>query len=507
MSRTLRFALGAALLLKILFAWVIPGFGDEAYYVYWGSHFSGGFYDLPPMIGWWLWPFLKLSHHPFWTRVPAMLAGVLIALGLRDWLKSESKGAAPSLAAALFFLLPLPFLSVFSFPDVPLMFFGFFSARLFDHGLRQEKRFFNPHLLSAGALFGAAFLSKYFAVLLLPAFLIYGIRNGKHRIQGAASFAIGALPFLLQHLHWNRDHCWSNFVFNLVTRQRVSEGPGEVTAAWYGLFLLVAGAPVLVSGLSLQKVRASGAGGLRRFLFLLWAVPVFSFGVSSLFGKGQGLHWLLFLTPFFAAWAGLALPPDRLKRAVRLSIGASLMLGLFGVLVFSFPRQSLFRFFEHRYRLEYEMTLAPRSFSRMVLADQASMGASAVFTSNYSFSSSLDWALRRFGDRGAPLPIGVWGGHSRFGRVFDWTASWKPLEGKTLLILRQGKPDAVSDAPYFEEVSILPRVFGGSEFHWELGRGFRAERYFRERVKPELDQFYLPFLPGTCSIQEWRDAR
>jgi hypothetical protein len=143
----------------------------------------------------------------------------------------------------------------------------------------------------------------------------------------------------------------------------------------------------------------------------------------------------------------------------------------------------------------------------MVLADQVSTGASAVFTSNYSFSSSLDWTLHRFGDRKVPVPIGVWGGRSRFGRVFDWTASWKPLQGKTLLILRQGVPDPGADSAYFDEVSILPQEFGGSRFHWMVGKGFQAERYFQDRVKPELDQFYLPFLPGTCSIREWRDAR
>ena len=73
MSSRLKSVAFFLLFLKVLLAIVFPVFGDEAYYFYWGSHFSQGYYDLPPMVGWWLWPVLKLTSNPFWGRILNLL--------------------------------------------------------------------------------------------------------------------------------------------------------------------------------------------------------------------------------------------------------------------------------------------------------------------------------------------------------------------------------------------------------------------------------------------------
>ncbi len=46
---------GVTLLIKSVIASVLPVTGDEAYYLDWGRHLALGYYDQPPMIGWWLW--------------------------------------------------------------------------------------------------------------------------------------------------------------------------------------------------------------------------------------------------------------------------------------------------------------------------------------------------------------------------------------------------------------------------------------------------------------------
>ena len=70
--------LGLSLILRGLLAWRLPITGDEAYFYYRGRFPDWGFYDHPPMIGWWLAALSRLSSAPWVLRRPALLAAVLI---------------------------------------------------------------------------------------------------------------------------------------------------------------------------------------------------------------------------------------------------------------------------------------------------------------------------------------------------------------------------------------------------------------------------------------------
>ena len=74
------------LVLRLYFQAEFPVIGDEAYYFYWGHHFAGGYYDLPPMIGWIERFFTFFSDEPFWLRLPNLFAMVAVAFGIREWL-------------------------------------------------------------------------------------------------------------------------------------------------------------------------------------------------------------------------------------------------------------------------------------------------------------------------------------------------------------------------------------------------------------------------------------
>lgn len=498
MSRTIRIAAVFFGLLKLGIALVLPVFGDEAYYVYWGSSFSGGYYDLPPMIGWWLWPLLKVSAHPLWLRLFNLLAPVLIALGLYEWLRESIGGEKARNAALLFLLLPLPFLSVISFPDVPLMFFSFFSALLFYRGVKRQASGISLDLLLAGSLWGAAFLSKYFAVFLLPAFLIWAWPRARSPWAGVASFTLGAAPFLLQHVLWNSRHCWANFMFNLVSRQRVDEGSVLRTTGGFLLNLAAVSLPLLVSA---AVSRGPGFGGLTRFFALLLGTPLMIFLVTALLGRAQGFHWLLFLTPFAAAWSALRLREERLLRAVRVSAVMAGALGLAMLVVFAFPSRLLpapvrernpFDFSIAAYPEEFQATIAPR------IRD-----AERIFTESYSRSSVLNHLRLRYG--GIPQ-AGVWMSGSRFGRTFDWRVDWGALEGKTIAFLKPGAINGSLYSPYFASHEVLSEESEGAGFQILLGRGFRARDFWRERVRPELEGFY-PAGPGAgCPIVETPEA-
>jgi len=117
-----------------------PVLGDEAYYFYWGMHPAGGYYDLPPMIGWWLTPFVKLALIPLCLRLPNLVAWFLVSASIYEWLSHALARPRAKLIAASFALLPVPFLAVLMFPDIPLLFFSYFSAYMFFRAATVEKK-------------------------------------------------------------------------------------------------------------------------------------------------------------------------------------------------------------------------------------------------------------------------------------------------------------------------------------------------------------------------------
>ncbi len=72
-------------LLKLWLAAAIPFTSDEAYFYQWGAHPDwGGFYDHPPMAGWWLWALQQWSSHPLVLRLPAVLLWIAVTFGMMD---------------------------------------------------------------------------------------------------------------------------------------------------------------------------------------------------------------------------------------------------------------------------------------------------------------------------------------------------------------------------------------------------------------------------------------
>ncbi len=508
-SRLFLLCFGFLITLKLFLMATLPVIGDEAYYFYWAMHPAGGYYDLPPMVGWWLIPFVKVSLHPFWLRIPNLLIMLLVSFGIFESLCAVMEKKRAGKIASLFLFLPFPFLSIFMFPDVPLLFFSFFSALLFFRALQQKGRDSWPSFLFSGALWGAALLSKYFAILLIPAFGLFLLWKHRKAWTGLFIFAIGALPFAFQHFYWNSQHCWANFVFNLITRQQAQDGAVVQTAGYYALYLIILSTPFLWGAfqsrlrinLKQEWKMLDGMTDAQDFFFVLWIFPVVAFGVSALLGKGQGLHWLLFVLPFFTVWAGCRLGDSELKRALGGLMAFTGGLALVAVLTLQYPAKLLGPFFENRFRFEYNLATAPEKFVESALSDVAA--SSFVFTEGYTFSSILNYEFQRFGrTHGLALPeVSVWGSGSRFGRVFDWTTDFKALEGKRIIIITPGW-FAQTWASYFTSFRTETRSFQGQTFHVSTGEGFRAQDYLRMEFKKPVETYYPKFLPGVCSLRE-----
>lgn len=510
-NRGFIFALGALVFLKILITALFPVIGDEAYYFYWGTHPNGGYYDLPPMIGWWLIPFSKIFVSSFWLRLPNLITSGLVTFGIYEWLRERVSSKRASMIAGLFFFLPLPFLAVLMFPDIPLLLFGFYSCLLFYRAARSPSRS-GSHLefMLSGALWGSAFLSKYFAVLFLPAFVIWFLLQKKKSWLSPLCFTVGVFPFLFQHLFWNQNHCWANFVFNLISRQKANYGSAVQTFGLFLVYLFLLGTPILLSQIFKRAQTPLDRGlenaaelkELDRFFLLLWSIPTFLFGLTALLGKGQGIHWLLFVTPYFVMSVGLRTAEAELFLKLKRLMKVSGALAGIVLVALSLPDLVVGPFFKTRLAFDYQLVMHPSSFMKSILPTLS--GSEVAFTEGYSLSSVLSHDFREYSsEQNINLPpVSVWGGGSRFGREFDWTTDWKALEGKKITLITPGPIDTHYWSQYFSDLQNVTLQFENQPIYVSVGTGFRSEMYVKQEFKKAVENFYPKFLPGRCSLKD-----
>jgi hypothetical protein len=209
--------------LRTWLAATLPFTGDEAYFYFWGRNPDWGYYDHPPMVGWWLAALLSVSDHPGWLRLPALAVPPAIALATRAVLAP----AGPVVAwggATLVLLAPLNSVNVAITTDIPLMAFAAAAAALYLRALRTGR---SADYLLAGLMLAGAVLSKYFAG---PLALAIGghrlVSRAPGRWRGFALLVAGSLPAVAVMVPWNAANCWPNLMFNLVNRHGDAGCPG-----------------------------------------------------------------------------------------------------------------------------------------------------------------------------------------------------------------------------------------------------------------------------------------
>ena len=503
--------------LRFYFQGTIPVLGDEAYYFYWGHHFAGGFYDLPPMIGWWERALSWFSDHRLWLRLPNAIVFFTVVYWMRKWLMRSLTTAKATATSLLYLFSPIPFFAVIISHEVTLTLFLFFSAWFFYQGSQKtgtKKAFF-----ISGLLWGGAFLSKYFAVFVLPFYLIlFFYRKGKNQISKFAMFTLGALPFVLEHLIWNSQHCWANFVFNLITRQQVDEGPFYKTTGMYLLYLALLVTPVLWKPLfkTFKERWFKPKSQLEAFFLGMWSVPASVFLMTALLGRGQGLHWMLPFMPFFFLWFGLRFPLSALQRSLKQMMLFTYAISLVVLTIVFFPQKTLAKYFQTFYPLEYQIAWNGAEYAEKVASElNTSLWGETdlVVADGYSQASVLDHELRNyFGSsllRSSKMvpPVGVWGGGTRFGRVFDWTVQWEKFEGKNVAFVSKTLMPAANWGQYFKESRVSQKELKGKKFWLYMGHGFYAHRYLAEVMKPAWKKHYPKFfledyLPSRCELRD-----
>jgi hypothetical protein len=496
-------ALTVATLFRAWLSWALPFTGDEAYFYFWGKNPDWGFYDHPPMVGWWLGALAAVSEHPVVLRLPALLVPVGIALATRallaPWGPTVSYGAATLVA-----LSPLNAVNVAITTDVPLMAFAFLAMAAYLRALRTGR---SSDYLLAGLMLAGALMSKYFAGLLALAIGGHRLASGAPgRWRGLALLVAGSLPAAAVQVAWNAEHCWPNVMFNLINRHAADGGPSWRTPLLYAASLAyLLGVPVLWGLLRGRGGRDAlgGAPGRERDAALAW-MTVLPYGLFAALSvvKTIGLHWLAsFVAPatwLFALRAGAAgreHAARRLRTAVRVALAVALVHWIAIAVLAAVPTE---RFAGWRSYPGLVMTVhADELLARLEPWRDGHVWA----TDGYSPSVTLGFADRARRDNRADRII-VLGPASSHARHDDILTDFRGLDGRdVLLILKNGPPQPGRWEPYFDRVERHVVEVRGARFHLVRGVGFRYERYRDEVLEAIRARWYAvpSWLPaGPC---------
>ena len=235
---------GGLLVVRLTFASMLNLIPDEAFYWTWTRHLAGGYLDHPPMIAWLMYLSTRvLGNTELGVRFFAVIMPFATVLVL-VWLAEKGSGtvvrstlrdvpatvpdpvsarrgglvvAAVLLTSPLFTMLA----TVFT-PDTPAIFFCVLAmACVLTIVESQSLSRSRVALLWAlfGVFSGLALLSKYTAIL-LPAAVFLALltsRAGRDHLRRPGIYLSGliALAVFWPVIHWNWQHEWASFSFQL----------------------------------------------------------------------------------------------------------------------------------------------------------------------------------------------------------------------------------------------------------------------------------------------------
>jgi len=297
--------------MRIVYACLIDLRTDEAYYWTWSKEYVLSFLDHPPMIAW----FIRLGTAMFGdTNLGVRFAGILAMLVTQLLLADMVRRVTHDVRAIVIAIL-MPEAALYYgllmakvAPDTALIPFAVAVAwALIRLNESKDPRWW----LAAGGFAGLALLSKFTAVMLLPAVVAFMLVPDWRRRWLLSPYpwcaALIAVVVFLPVLIWNAEHDWASFKFQFVRAAATHEISGRTIADYVGLQFGLVGfvlLPVVLSGLTLTARR----GYLARepvaiLLSTSVLVPFLYFFWKSL-SLRVGDTWPMFMWPIgFAAAA------------------------------------------------------------------------------------------------------------------------------------------------------------------------------------------------------------
>src|SRR5882757_3025327 len=304
--------------MRLVYAGVLELRTDEAYYWTWSKEGALSFLDHPPMIAW----FIRFGTALFGdtnlgVRFAGILAMLVTQLLLADIVRRVTHNfRAVVLAvllpeAALYYGLLMAKVS----PDTALIPFAvamlWALVRLTESG---DARWW----LAAGLFAGLALLSKFTAIMLLPAVAAFMLVPDWRRRWLFSPYpwlaALIAALLFSPVVIWNAQHDWASFKFQLVRAAAVHEFSWSRIGEFLGLQLGQVGPvllPVVLSGVVLTAWRGYRKGNAVAILLSTCVLVPFGYFVWKSMTLRIGDTWPMFLWPagFAAAAINIALLP------------------------------------------------------------------------------------------------------------------------------------------------------------------------------------------------------
>jgi 4-amino-4-deoxy-L-arabinose transferase-like glycosyltransferase len=480
------YTLTGTVVLRLFLSAAIPLTSDEAYFFLWGHNPDYGYYDHPPMVGWWLSGLLYFGDALWWLRIPALLTPIIIAFGI-VWLLRKQDEEVAWLAAALFLVSPLSILNVLITTDTPVMLLGFLSMASFFLAVRNNKL---HYYALAGLFLGLGLLSKYFAGLIaiaMAAYLLFA--PDKYRVfRGLLIIAfISALLFAI-NIYWNYTHCWDNFLFNFLNRNK-SDTPWHTPLVYLLTLIYFITPPIawyLFRGQRRETLQAAFI--LSMVLFL---VPITLLGLLS-FKKVIGLHWLLAFQFLPVLILAQLREPSALSSSWKFNSWFSLAHVIIVLIIVITPWQ------DFNLRDKHKKAVIDAIHGEQVWAQLEPLALGRhVFTHSYAGASQMTYYAGRL--------VGVYGEGSSHAREHDKLISFAELDGDNFLVFLSRPQNADQYLPYFDSVEFREITVMGQTFEVVLGNSFRYPVY-RDRVLRRINErFYqipMSWPVGGCYFKE-----
>jgi len=297
--------------LRVIYASLLDLRTDEAYYWTWSKENVLCFLDHPPMIAW----FIRFGTAIFGdtnlgVRFAGILAMLITQLLLADIVRRVTHDVRAIVLAvlmpeaALYYGLLMAKVS----SDVELI---PFAIAMLCAVIRVNESSDGRWWLAAGVFAGLALLSKFTAVMLIPAVLAFMLVPNWRRRWLLSPYpwlaAAFALLLFLPVLIWNAQHDWASFRFQLVRATATHELSLRTVADFIGLqfglvgFILL---PVVLSGISLTAWRGYFRGDAVAILLSTSVVVPFGYFFWKSLSLRVGDTWPMFIWPAgFAATA------------------------------------------------------------------------------------------------------------------------------------------------------------------------------------------------------------
>jgi 4-amino-4-deoxy-L-arabinose transferase-like glycosyltransferase len=395
--------------LRVIYASVTELRTDEAYYWTWSRENVLSFLDHPPAIAW----FIRFGTAIFGdtnlgVRFAGIVAMLVTQLLLADIVRRVTHDfraiviAVLMPEAALYYGLLMAKVS----PDVALIPFAvamvWALVRLHQSG---DGRWW----LAAGVFAGLALLSKFTAVMLLPAVAAFLLVPDWRRRWLLSPYpwaaAAIAVVLFLPVLIWNAGHDWASFQFQLVrataTHELSLRTAGEFISLQFGLvgFILL---PVVLSGLALTAWRGYRRGDAVAILLSTSVLVPFGYFFWKSLSLRVGDTWPMFMWPvgFAAAAINITMLPregfsaSMVKSTIRWANAAIASGIVFVICVFLYYVVAPWNFIGKNDPVGGEAGY--RQVVDRAQAELQKTGASWIATTDYRTYSMLRWY---FGDR------------------------------------------------------------------------------------------------------------